>query len=278
VDRPGGDDDEDDEESTSFWAADDCPNRFPLWIHRRATDRPTDVPHESPVFLQTCVEHASNSASRRIFSLTLGLRPGVKETYPWYPWWGLPIGKSLEVHCDRTHPTLIMLARTSGMVQPRAHIFGIRFNLETQVATVFPPIVADEKGADSLTCMIHPFLLGYSDTIDRSLQSSGKAFYVVAHGWDGGGIFSTYGTAWCSETGFREFSPHGNHPYLSTLKGYQDWDSAHAAWTERCTLAPIPPAFLLHMFASSSLPWIIAISRTFSVERQYTPPSFQQVG
>jgi hypothetical protein len=107
----------------------------------------------------------------------------------------------MEVHCDRARPTLIMLARTSGMVQPRAHIFGIRFNLETHVGTVFSPLVSDEASTDSIM-MLHPFLLGYSGTIDRSLQSSGKAFYVVAHGWDGGGIFSTYGTAWCSETGF----------------------------------------------------------------------------
>jgi hypothetical protein len=239
VDRPSLDEDSTDSESTSFWACDDGPNRFPLWIHHAALPRPPDVPHESPVFLQRCVELASRS-SRRTFSITLGLRPGVKETYPWYPWWGLPIGEPLELHCDRSRPTLVLLARTSGIVQPRANLFGIRFCLDSKIASVFPLLVADGPASDSVR-MLHPFLHGYSGSVDRSLQSSSKSYYVVAHGWDGGGVFSNFGTAWCSDTGFRDLTPHGSHPHLSTLKGYRDWDSAHVAWTERQRLAPIPP-------------------------------------
>jgi hypothetical protein len=144
------------------------------------------------------------------------------------------------------------------MVAPRAHLFGIRFNLETQVGTVFPLLVADGPSPDAVQ-LIHPFLLGYQGTIDRSSQASNKAFYVVAHGWDGGGIYTSFGGAWCADTAYRDLAPHGNHPHLSVLCGYHHWDEALAALTNLCRTGPqhvgpqhvgpcLPAPYICHQF------------------------------
>lgn len=227
--------------SSTPWSEDDNgPHRFPIWTHCPGGSRPLDIPHESPVYISQCVEHATAPRSKRTFTVTLGLRPGVEAAYPWYPNWGLPLHEPLEIHCDKQRPTLVLIVRTSGSIRPRAHLFGIRFHLETRVGTVFPPLVADGPDPSAVN-LLHPFLLGYSGAIDRSSQASNKAFYVVAHGWDGGGVYSSYGGAWCADTGYRDMAPHGNHPQLTVLKGFQDWERAHTAWADHRSVTPIPP-------------------------------------